>query len=92
MYGSFLSWRDPHTPVPKEIVPQLAFDRLFRSRRTPVLSAYDPNHPAVLQSLQRDDTSVLDLVMEDAKTVKRQGSMSDRVRLDEYFESVRSVE
>ena len=27
MYGSFLSWRDPHTPVPKEIVPQLAFDR-----------------------------------------------------------------
>ena len=25
MYGSFLSWRDPHTPVPKEIVPQLAF-------------------------------------------------------------------
>jgi len=27
MYGSFISWRDPHTPVPKEIIPQLAFDR-----------------------------------------------------------------
>ena len=33
LYGSFISWRDPHTPVPKEIVPQLAFDRLFRNRR-----------------------------------------------------------
>jgi len=31
MYGSFISWRDPHTPVPKEIVPQLAFDRLFET-------------------------------------------------------------
>jgi hypothetical protein len=92
MYGSFISWRDPHTPVPKEIVPQLAFDRLFRNRRSPVMSSFDPNHPAVLSSLQRDDTSVLDLVMEDAKSVRKQGSLADRVRLDEYFESVRSVE
>jgi hypothetical protein len=92
MYGSFLSWRDPHTPVPKEIVPQLAFDRLFRNKRSPVVSGLDPLHPAVLNSLQRDDTSVLDLVMQDAKLVQRQGSLADRVRLDEYFESVRSVE
>jgi hypothetical protein len=92
MYGSFLSWRDPHTPVPKEIIPQLAFDRLFRSRRVPAISGVDPNHPSVLSSLQRDDSSVLDLVMEDAKAVKRNGSVNDRIRLDEYFESVRSVE
>jgi hypothetical protein len=92
MYGSFLSWRDPHTPVPKEIVPQLAFDRLFRNKRSLVVSGLDPLHPAVLNSLQRDDTSVLDLVMQDAKLVQRQGSLADRVRLDEYFESVRSVE
>ena len=31
LYGSFISWRDGRTPVPKEIVPQLAFDRLFRT-------------------------------------------------------------
>jgi hypothetical protein len=92
MYGSFISWRDPHTPVPKEIVPQLAFDRLYRNRRVAPMSSFDPNHPSVLSGLQRDDTSVLDLVMEDANAVKRQGSMSDRIRLDEYFESVRSVE
>src|SRR5215469_9160606 len=92
LYGSFLSWRDPHTPAPKEIVPQLAFDRLFRNRRAPISTYEDPAHPSILASLQRDDLSVLDLVMEDAKRIKRQGSASDRVRLDEYFESVRSVE
>jgi hypothetical protein len=92
LYGSFLSWRDPHTPVPKEIVPQLAFDRLFRGNRAPVVSSLNPNDPAVVSALQRDDTSVLDLVLEDAKKVRSQSSRSDQVRLDEYFQSVRSVE
>jgi hypothetical protein len=92
LYGSFLSWRDPHTPAPKEIVPQLAFDRLFRNRRAPISTYEDPSHPSIVNSLQRDEISVLDLVREDAQKIQRQGSASDRVRLDEYFESVRSVE
>jgi hypothetical protein len=91
-YGSYLSWRDPHTPVPKEIVPQLAFDRLFRNAKAAVISSVDPKHPSLVASLQRDETSVLDLVLDEAKTIQRQGSGADRVRLDEYFESVRSVE
>ena len=45
MYGSFISWRDPHTPVPKEIIPQLAFDRLFRSNRAPVVSSVESEGP-----------------------------------------------
>ena len=92
MYGSFISWRDPHTPVPKEIVPQLAFDRLFRSNKAPVLSSVNPDDPSLLTSLQRDETSVLDLVREQAGRLRKIGSSTDRVRLDEYFESVRSVE
>jgi hypothetical protein len=92
LYGSFISWRDAHTPVPKEIVPQLAFDRLFRGNRAPVMSSVNPNDPSVIAALQRDDTSVLDLVLDDAKKVRNAGSKSDQVRLDEYFESVRSVE
>ena len=67
LYGSFLSRRDPHTPAPKEIVPQLAFDRLYRNRRAPVSTYEDLSHPSVLASLERDDVSVLDLVMEDAQ-------------------------
>jgi hypothetical protein len=92
MYGSCLSWRDPRTPVMKEVVPQLAFDRVFRAIRTPVMSSLNPKDPSILTALQRDDTSVLDLVADDAKALRRQGSASDNVRLNEYFESVRSVE
>lgn len=90
--GSFLSWADPKTPVPKEIVPQLAFDRLFRNRRTPVVSSVNPEAPEFLDSLQRDDTSVLDLAREQAAALRAKGSRNDQARLDEYFESVRSVE
>ncbi len=93
IYGSHIAWRDRHTPVPKEIVPQLAFDRLFRTTSLgPVISGLNPNSPEVVKSLQRDDTSLLDLVLEDAKRIRRQVSSTDQVKLDEYLESVRSVE
>jgi hypothetical protein len=90
--GSFLSWADRHTPVPKEIVPQLAFDRLFRNSKARVISGADPKHPSLLESLQRDETSVLDLVRDQANSLRQRGSKGDQARLDEYFESVRSVE
>ena len=90
MLGSFIAWRDPHTPVAKEIIPQLAFDRLFRNNG--VNSNGNPNQPAVISALQRDETSLLDLVMEDAKSLRRKASATDQVKLDQYFESVRSVE
>ena len=90
--GSFLSWADPHTPVPKEIIPQLAFDRLFRNNKAKVISGGDPQNRSLLESLQRDDTSVLDIVQEQARSLRKKGSAGDQARLDEYFESVRSVE
>jgi hypothetical protein len=90
--GSYISWRDPHTPVVKEIVPKLAFDRLFRTKSAPVISGVNPRHQSVMQSLQRDDKSILDLVLEDAKSVRLKGSQHDRTKIDEYLESVRSVE
>jgi hypothetical protein len=90
--GSSISWADPHTPVTKEIVPQLAFDRLFRNHKARVISGADPKNPSLMESLQRDETSVLDLVRDQAQALRRQGSKGDQARLDEYFESVRSVE
>lgn len=93
IYGSFISWRDPHTPVPKEIIPQLAFDRLFRNASAaPVISNGDPQSDAVMESFRRDDKSVLDLVLEDARSLRAKASAADKVKLDEYFSSVRSVE
>lgn len=93
IYGSHIAWRDPHTPVPKEIIPRLAFDRLFRTGpAAPPVSGFTTRQPAVTKSLARDDTSVLDLVREDAKSLQRRVGANDRGKIDEYLESVRSVE
>ncbi len=80
LYGSHISWSSPTTPVSRELNPQLAFDRLFRST-TGQVSKTSPK-----------DRSVLDAVMEDARSLKTQIGSADRLKLDEYFDSVRSVE
>lgn len=78
LYGSHISWSTPTTPLAKEINPRLAFDRLFRSQGA-------AGSPA-------DDRSILDLVADDAKSLRNQVGKADRMKLDEYFESVRAVE
>jgi hypothetical protein len=90
--GSFLSWADPKTPVPKEIVPQLAFDRLFRNRRGRTVAGGNRQNRELLESLARDESSLLDVVREQAVSLRGKASRSDQTRLDEYFESVRAVE
>ena len=40
----------------------------------------------------RPDRSLLDLVREDARSLKRRGSHADRRKLDEYLESIRRLE
>ncbi len=97
IYGSHIAWRDRHTPVPKEIVPRLAFDRLFRTgTQPPPTSGFVGNGPAVADqlknSLATDEASVLDAVLEDAKSLRRTVGAEDRVKIDEYLSSVRSVE
>jgi hypothetical protein len=79
LYGSHISWSTPTTPVAKEINPRLAFDRLFRPARG------GSGNPA-------DDRSILDLVAQDAKDLRNKVGKNDQAKLDDYLESVRSVE
>src|SRR4051794_26342556 len=76
LYGSHISWATPTTPAGKEINPQLAFDRLFRSN----------------PRAEGDNRSVLDLVMEDATGLRVKVAGADQAKIDEYLESVRAVE
>lgn len=76
LYGSHISWKKPDVPLPCEINPRVAFDRLFRS-------------PAKTRS---SDQSVLDIVLDDAKSLKRQLGKEDTHKLDQYLESVHEVE
>lgn len=92
IYGNHISWRDSHTPVPSERIPRMAFDRLFKSGPAPSISGFDPTSKAAKKSLIYDDASILDVVMDDAKTLQKKISINDREKLDEYFESVRAVE
>ncbi|RUL88314.1 DUF1552 domain-containing protein [Tautonia sociabilis] len=80
LYGSHISWSTPTTPLAKEINPKLAFDRLFRSQA------------AESSGNIEDDRSVLDLVMEDARALRSRVGHADRLKIDEYLDSVRAVE
>lgn len=82
-YQSNVSWRSPTQPMAKEINPKLAFERLFG------MSVQD-----VKQRQERDfyRSSILDLVSEDAKILKKQLGKTDHRKLEEYFTSVREIE
>src|SRR3954470_1165983 len=80
LYGSHISWSTPTSPLAKEINPRFAFDRLFRSNSK--RKAGDASN----------EKSVLDAVLADAKRLRSKVGAADQRKLDEYFESVRSVE
>ena len=80
LYGAHVAWSSPTTPLAKEINPQLAFDRLFRS------NVAQRRREAIR------DRSVIDAVLDDAKSLRNRVGQDDRRKLDEYLDSVRSVE
>jgi Protein of unknown function (DUF1552) len=82
VYSTTISWRSPTTPMPIEVDPRQVFDRLFSSR---------PNDPEREQR-NRLRSSVLDLVMDDARGLKNRLGGADQRKLDEYLSSVRELE
>jgi len=84
-YSSNISWRTESTPVPKEVDPRLAFDRLFAGN--------DKKETAEVRAKRdRYRQSILDFVQEDAKQLQNQLGHKDQQKLDEYFTSVREIE
>ena len=84
-YSSNLSWRGEATPNAKETDPKLVFDRLFGGN--------DPKELAAARA-KRDlyNKSVLDFVMDDAKSLTKTLGQGDRRKLDEYLTAVREIE
>jgi hypothetical protein len=82
VYEHTLSWRNPTSPLPTEVDPKLVFERLFASR---------PNDP---DRLKRDRlrASVLDAVLEDARSLNKRLGGADRQKLDQYLSCVRELE
>ena len=82
-YSSNISWRTSSTPTAKEIVPKLAFERLFGGG-----AEKEKQRARHL----KDRQSILDLVKSDADRLKKQLGKSDKRKIDEYFSSVREIE
>jgi len=85
LYGCYISWRSPSMPLAKEINPRLAYERLFSVMKT------GPASPADHRK-QGDRKALLDLVLNDATTLRDRLGRDDQYKLDEYLDAVRDVE
>ena len=83
-YTNTIAWRTPTTPLPIENDPRAVFERLFGTS-----GSTDPE--ARLARIRRDRT-ILDLVGHKLDDLGRTLGPGDRVKLDEYLESVRDLE
>jgi hypothetical protein len=82
-YSNTLSWRTPTTPLPPEVNPRAVFERLFGS--------VDEN-PVHRGKRLRNETSILDYVLDDTRRLTAQLGASDRGKIDEFLSSVREIE
>src|SRR5947199_5889065 len=82
VYQNCLSWSSPTTPLPAEAHPRVVFERLF-GEGGPA--------PARREAL-RSRGSLLDSFNDEIARLKRRVGVTDRVRVDEYLDSIREVE
>jgi hypothetical protein len=81
--GGTLAWTKDGIPLPAERRPSVVFDRLF---------GVEPGGVAAARRNLNRRASVLDLVLDDARSFRTQIGSEDRLKLDEYLHSVREIE
>ncbi|HEU4593493.1 MAG TPA: DUF1552 domain-containing protein [Steroidobacteraceae bacterium] len=84
-YEYNLAWQSPNQPLAPEHNPQFAFERLFG----------DGPREARVANLKRreyEQHSILDYVLEDARSLNTRLDGRDRQKLEQYLTSVREIE
>jgi|KBSMisStandDraft_5_1062788.scaffolds.fasta_scaffold168486_2 hypothetical protein len=81
-YANTLAWSNPTTPLPTEINPRVAFQRLFGRPGTKEQRA----------ARSREDRSILDAIREDANELSRGLGARDTARLSDYLDNIREIE
>ncbi len=84
-YQFNLAWKNETMPMAPEMDPRLVFERLFGFGA----SGMRGEGGARRQRLQK---SILDTVLDEAKTLQGKVSGGDKRKLTEYFDSVRDIE
>jgi hypothetical protein len=84
VYTNTLCWRTPTLPLPMEDNPRAVFEMMFGDSGT-------TDAAARVRRLQ-EKRSILDSVMEKARSLGGRVGDTDRRRFDEYLQSIRDVE
>jgi hypothetical protein len=84
-YSYNISWKTESTPLPPEVDPRLAFERLFGNGAKSEVG----RNQALRTRYQK---SILDFVVEDANRLKSNLGATDRHKLDEYLTAIREME
>ncbi len=79
VYGCHIAWSGPTTPLAQETNPRSVYARLFRAAAPAGNSA-------------KQETLLLDRVLQQSKKMRSQLGAGDQARIDEYLSIVRSLE
>jgi Protein of unknown function (DUF1552) len=79
VYGCHIAWSGPTTPLARETNPRSVYARLFRAAS-----------PA--GSSTKQDTLLLDRVLDQSKKLRTKLGAGDQARVDEYLSIIRSLE
>jgi hypothetical protein len=79
VYGCHIAWSSPTTPLARDTNPRSVYARLFRAAG-----------PA--GNTAKQDTHLLDRVLEQSKRMRAKLGAADQARVDEYLSIVRSLE
>ena len=81
-YTNSISWSSPTQPLPTEVNPRVAFERLFG----------DGASPEERLAGRKQNASILDSVTYEIASFKKDLGAGDRSRLDTYLENIRELE
>jgi hypothetical protein len=81
-YTNCMSWTSPTQPLPTQINPRVAFERLFG----------DGASAEERLTGRRQNASILDSVTREIPRLKKDLGAGDRARLDTYLENIRELE
>ena len=82
VYQNCLSWSSPTTPLPSEAHPRIVFERLFG----------EGGNAEARRAALHSRASLLDSFSADIAKLKQRVGVPDRVRVDQYLDSVREIE
>lgn len=81
-YRDTISWQGPASPLPMQNNPQVIFERLFG----------DGSTDAERRARRQQSLSLLDAVIGEAASLKKELPASDRGRVDQYLNDVHEIE